>query len=228
MTYRPKPPSETTAAIVAVATTCRNAERMPEMISGSATGSSTLVSTSRPGHPHALGRVPDGRVDGRDAGVGVGQDRRDRQDHQHRDRRAEEREFPLRRCPDPRAPAGSAGRGSAGRARRWPARRPARSLCRCARSRAPIGSAMTSAMASARKVYQRCSSSRPRRRCPDQFDRVTSLGAVVGQPSSALAPRHRAFTALVHGVASRTEIRMIASNTPATSRHSTMPAMIGV
>ena len=45
---RPSPPRVTYAAMVAVAITCRVAERKPEKISGSALGSSTRKSTCGP------------------------------------------------------------------------------------------------------------------------------------------------------------------------------------
>ena len=49
-----------------------------------------------------------------------------------------------------------------------------------------------------------------------------------GRSARSNAPFIGGFTALVHGVASRTAIRMIASKTAASTRQSTMPAMIGV
>jgi hypothetical protein len=51
MMYRPRPPSATYAAIVAVEITCSTELRIPPMISGRAFGSSTPSSTSRPRIP---------------------------------------------------------------------------------------------------------------------------------------------------------------------------------
>ena len=54
MMNRPSPPSETYAAIVAVATICSIEDRMPEMIRGSALGTSTRQSTCMPLMPMPL------------------------------------------------------------------------------------------------------------------------------------------------------------------------------
>ena len=83
MRNRPSPPVPATAASVAVAMTCRVAERNPEKIRGSALGTSTLASTWHAGHAHALGGVAGGRVDALDPGVGAGHERRDRQHDEH-------------------------------------------------------------------------------------------------------------------------------------------------
>ena len=67
MMYRPRPPKETTAASVAVATIWIAAARSPARISGSAAGISTCL-TSCQGVMPSPRRRPRGRVHG-DAGV---------------------------------------------------------------------------------------------------------------------------------------------------------------
>ena len=97
---RPRPPSDTYAAIVAVATICSIELRMPEMISGNALGTSTRQSTWLPVMPMPLAasraagstlRIPAyvAREDGRDA-----------EDHQHDHRRQQVRQACAGRSPE--------------------------------------------------------------------------------------------------------------------------------
>ena len=85
----PSPPPPATAAIVAVATTKTVAVRIPTKISGNASGSSTRVDDLPPGHSHSPGGLDGVGLDAVDRDVGVGEDRRDREDDQ-RDRDAPE------------------------------------------------------------------------------------------------------------------------------------------
>ena len=68
----------TAAPTVAMATIITVAWRRPPTITGSASGSSMRVSTCARAHAHAARRLDDGRVDGRDAGARVAQDRQQR------------------------------------------------------------------------------------------------------------------------------------------------------
>ena len=78
---RPSPGPATSAAIVAVAQTCTSASRTPVMTTGIASGSST-AGTSATAHPHAAGRLDDVAVDLAHADVGVGDERRQREEHE--------------------------------------------------------------------------------------------------------------------------------------------------
>ena len=84
----PRPGPATSAAIVAVAQTWTSASRTPVRITGSASGSSTPRNSCQPRHPHAARRLDDVAVDLAHADVGVGDDRRQGEQHQ-RDQRGE-------------------------------------------------------------------------------------------------------------------------------------------
>ena len=87
VTSRPSPPAPTSAAIVAVATTCTEAIRTPVITSGIPSGSSTWRNTCQPGHAHPPRRVPCLGVDLAQPDVGVGDQRRQREQHERDDRR---------------------------------------------------------------------------------------------------------------------------------------------
>ena len=87
----PRPPPPMYAASTAPEMTCTAAVRMPAKITGSASGSSTLRRISLLRHSHAARRVDDLGLDLPHRGVGVDQDRRQREQRQREERRHESR-----------------------------------------------------------------------------------------------------------------------------------------
>ena len=86
--YSPSPPAPTAAAIVAVPTPMTVATRMPAMIDGRASGSSTSRQQLPSRHPHRDAGFDDGRVDLPDSGHGRAHDGQQRVDQECDQRRA--------------------------------------------------------------------------------------------------------------------------------------------